>query len=61
MWKRIFARFRAIEFASDGLRSAGTVRGVNLSLRIVWRGAGNFAKQCGLLVKRKILRCRLMR
>jgi hypothetical protein len=29
-------------------------RGVNLSLRIVWRRAVNFAKQCGLLVKRKI-------
>ena len=58
---RIFARFRAIELARDGLQSARTVRGVNLSLRIVWRPAANFAKHRGLVVEWKILRCRLMR
>jgi hypothetical protein len=56
---RIFARFRAIELARDGLQLACTVRGVNLSLRIVWRRVANFAKHCGLLVKWKNLRCRL--
>ena len=58
---RIFARFDAIELSRDGLQSARTVRGVNLSLRIVWRRAANFAKHCGLLVEWKSLRCRLTR
>jgi hypothetical protein len=52
----IFARFRATKAACEVLQSAVTVRSVNLSLSIVWRRAANFAKQCGLLVKWKILR-----
>src|SRR5665213_1935001 len=60
MCDRIFAPFRAVEAARNQLQWVVTVRGVNLSLRIVWRRAANFAKQCGFSVERKacdVARC----
>jgi hypothetical protein len=54
MCQRIFARFRAIGSRATGLQSVNAICGVNLSLRMVWRPTANFAKQCGLLVERKI-------
>jgi hypothetical protein len=41
----ISARFRAIEAAASHVWAPVPVHGVNLSLRMMWRRAANFAKQ----------------